>query len=66
MSLLDDIYGNDNRSVVDVALDQANPNRISKAWVRHRVEEVIAQLSTVLDDGQVEYMVQAFKRKGLI
>ena len=47
-------------------MDQATLNRISKEWVRHRVEEVIAQLSTVLDDGQVEDMVQAFKRKGLI
>ena len=47
MSLLDDIYGDDNRSVLEVALDQATPNRISRAWVRHRVEEVIGQLSTV-------------------
>ena len=66
MSLLDDTYGDDNRSVLEVALDQATPNRISRAWVRHRVEEVIGQLSTVLDDGQIEDMVQAFKRKGLI
>jgi hypothetical protein len=66
MSLLDDIYGDDNRSVLDVALDQATPNRISRAWVRHRVEEVIGQLSTVLDDDQIDDMVQAFKRKGLI
>ena len=45
---------------------QATPNRISKVWVRHRIEEVIGQLSTVLDDDQIEDMVQAFKRKGLI
>ena len=64
VSLLDDIYGDDNRSVLDVALDQATPNRISRAWVRHRIEEVIGQLSTVLDDDQIEAMVQAFKRKG--
>jgi len=66
MSLLDDTYGDDNRSVLEVALDQATPNRISRAWVRHRIEEVIGQLSTVLDDDQIEDMVQAFKRKGLI
>ena len=66
MSLLDDIYGDDSRSVLDVALDQATPNRISRAWVRHRIEEVIGQLSTVLDDDQIEDMVQAFKRKGLL
>ena len=66
MSLLDDIYGDDSRTVLQIALDQATPNRISRAWVRHRVEEVIGQLSTVLDDGQIEDMVQAFKRKGLI
>ena len=56
-SLLSDIYGDDNRSVLDVALDQATPNRISRAWVRHRIEEVIGQLSTVLDDDQIEAMV---------
>ena len=66
MSLIDDIYGDDSRTVLEVALDQATPNRISKAWVRHRVEEVIGQLSTVLDDDQIEDMVQAFTRKGLI
>ena len=48
MSLLDDIYGDDSRSVLEVALDQATPNRISKAWVCHRIEEVIGQLSTCL------------------
>ena len=66
MSLLDDVYGDDSRSVLEVALDQATPNRISKAWVCHRVEEVIGQLSTVLDDDQIEDMVQAFTRKGLL
>ena len=57
---------NDSRTVLQIALDQATPNRISRAWVRHRVEEVIGQLSTVLDDGQIEDMVQAFTRKRLI
>ena len=66
MSLLDDIYGDDSRTVLQIALDQATPNRISRAWVRHRVEEVIGQLSTVLDDDQIEDMIQAFTRKGLI
>ena len=66
MSLLDDIYGDASRTVLEVALNQATPNQISKAWVRHRVEEVIGQLSTVLDDDQIEDMVQAFTRKGLI
>ena len=66
MSLIDDIYGDDSRTVLEVALDQATPNRISKAWVRHRVEEVIGQLSTVLDDDQIDDMVQAFKSRGLI
>ena len=35
-------------------------------WLRQRVEEVIGQLSTVLDDDQIEDTVQAFKRKGLL
>ena len=65
MSVLDQ-FGDDPRPILDVALEQATPNRISKAWVRHRIEEIIGQLSTVLDDGQIEDMVQAFTRKGLI
>lgn len=65
MSVLDQ-FGDDPRPILEVALEQATPNRISKAWVRHRIEEVIGQISTVLDDGQIEDMVQAFKRKGLM
>ena len=65
MSVLDQ-FGDDPRPILEVALEQATPNRISKAWVRHRVEEVIGQLSTVLDDDQIEDMVQAFKRNGLL
>ena len=65
MSVLDQ-FGDDPRPILEVALEQATPNRISKAWVRHRIEEVIGQLSSVLDDGQIEDIVQAFKRKGLI
>ena len=65
MSVLDQ-FGDDPRPILEVAMDQATPNRISKVWVRHRVEEVIGQLSTVLDDDQIEDMVQAFKRKGLL
>ena len=65
MSVLDQ-FADDSRPILEVAMDQATPNRISKACVRHRVEEVIGQLSTVLDDDQIEDMVQAFTRKGLI
>ena len=65
MSVLDQ-FGDDPRPILEVALERATPNRISKAWVRHRIEEVIGQLSTVLDDDQIEDMVLAFKRKGLI
>ena len=65
MSVLDQ-FGDDPRPILEVALEQATPNRISKAWVRHRIEEVIGQLSTVLDDEQIEDMVQAFTRKGLL
>ena len=65
MSVLDQ-FGDDPRPILEVALEQATPNRISKAWVCHRIEEVIGQLSTVLSDDQIEEMVQAFKRKGLI
>ena len=65
MSVLDQ-FGDDPRPILEVALEQATPNRISKAWVRHRIEEVIGQLSTVLDDDQIEDMVQAFTRKGLL
>ena len=56
MSVLDQ-FGDDSRPILEVAMDQATPNRISKAWVRHRVEEVIGQRSTVLNDDQIEDMV---------
>ena len=45
MSLLDDIYGDDNRSVLEVATDISSPNRVARSWVKHRIEGVISQLS---------------------
>ena len=66
MSLLDDIYGDDNRSVLDVALDQATPNRISKAWVRRRVGVVINQLNEQLTDEQIKSVTEALQRAKLI
>ena len=66
VSLLDDIYGDDNCSVLDVALDQATPNRISRAWVRHRIEEFIGQVSTMLDDEQLENVLSMFNAHGLL
>tara|TARA_B100000674_G_scaffold369783_1_gene312154 strand:- start:13 stop:213 length:201 start_codon:yes stop_codon:yes gene_type:complete len=66
MSLLEDIYGDDSRTVLEAALDQATPNRISRAWVCHRIEEVIGQLSTLQDDGPIEGIVQACERKDSI
>ena len=65
MSVLDQ-FGDDPRPILEVALEQATPNRISKAWVRHRIEEVIGQLSTLQDDGPIEDMVQACERKDSI
>ncbi len=66
MSLLEDIYGDDSRTVLKAALDQATPNRIRRAWVCHRIEEVIGQLSALHDDGPIEDMVQACERKDSI
>ena len=66
MSLLDDIYGDDNRAVIEIATDISSPNRVARSWVKHRIEGVISQLSTRLTDEQVEAMTDAFKRKGLI
>ena len=63
MSVLDQ-FGDDPRPILEVALEQATPDRISKAWVRHRIEEVIGQLSTVLDDGQIEDIVGRSNAKG--
>ena len=55
----------DISSILDVALDQATPSRISKAWERYRVEEVIGQLSAVLDDELLGAVVDFFKWNGL-
>ena len=65
MSVLDQ-FGDDRRPILEVALEQPTPNCISKAWVCHRIEEDIGQLSTLQDDGPIEDMVQAFTRKGLL
>ena len=62
MSLLDDIYGDDNRSILDVALDQTMPDRISK----RQVERCIHQLSPHWDDAQLEAVVSMFKAHGLL
>ena len=66
MSLLDDIYGDDNRTVIEIATDISSPNRVARSWVKHRIEGVISQLSTQLTDEQIEAMADAFKRTGLI
>ena len=66
MSLLDDIYGDDNRTVIEIATDISSPNRVARSWVKHRIEGVISQLSTQLTDEQIEAMTDAFQRKGLI
>ena len=66
MSLLDDIYGDDNRSVLEVALDQATPNRISKAWVFQRVDEALEEAACFLDAQQSNRLEAIFKKSGLI
>ena len=66
MSLLDDIYGDDNRAVIEIATDISSPNRVARSWVKHRIESVISQLSTQLTDEQIEAMTDAFQRKGLL
>ena len=62
MSLLDDIYGDDNRSVLDVALDQATPNRISKATV----QRCISKLSPHWTVEQLDQVVEMFQSHGLL
>ena len=49
MSVLDQ-FGDDPMPILEVALEKATPNRIHKACALHRIDEVIGQLSTVLDD----------------
>ena len=66
MSLLDDIYGDDNRTVIEIATDISSPNRVARSWVKHRTEGVISQLSTQLTVEQTKAMTAAFRRKGLI
>ncbi|MDC2985009.1 hypothetical protein OAZ80_01650 [bacterium] len=66
MSLLDDIYGDDNRAVIEIATDISSPNRVARSWVKHRIEGVISQSSTQLTDEQIEAMTDAFQRKGLL
>ena len=32
MSLLDDIYGDNNRTVMEIATDIASPNHVAPSW----------------------------------
>jgi diphthamide synthase subunit DPH2 len=47
-------------------MDQATPNRISKAWVRRRVGVVINQLNEQLTDEQIKSVIEALQRAKLI
>ena len=60
MSLLDEIYGDNNSFVPDVAFDQATPNRICKAFMRLRIETAISEHTFQLNDEQMKTMVGAF------
>ena len=60
-SLLSDIYGDDNRSVLDVALDQATPI-VSKATV----QRCISKLSPYWSDEQLDQVVEMFQSHGLL
>ena len=66
MCIRDSIYGDDNRTVIEIATDISSPNRVARSWVKHRIEGIISQLSTQLTDEQIEAMADAFRRKGLI
>ena len=65
MSVLDQ-FGDDRRPILEVAMDQATPNRISKAWVRRRVGVVINQLNEQLTDVQIQLVNKALQRAKLI
>ena len=65
MSVLDQ-FGDDRRPILEVAMDQATPNRISKAWVRRRVGVVINQLNEQLTDEQIKSVIEALQRAKLI
>ena len=61
MSVLDQ-FGDDPRPILEVALEQATPNRISKATV----QRCISKLSPHWDDEQLEAVVSMFSEHGLL
>ena len=48
MSLLDDIYGDDSRTVLQIALDQATPNRINSLGFITVAEHLIQRPAVIV------------------
>ena len=52
MSLLGYIYGDDNRTVMEIATDISWPNRVVRCWVRQRVAEALEEVAFFLKGDQ--------------
>ena len=66
MSLLDDIYGDDNRTVIEIAADISSPNRVARSWVDQRVTEALEEAAFFLEAQQSNRLEVIFKKSGLI
>ena len=66
MSLLDDIYGDDNRTVIEIATDISSPNRVARSWVFQRVTEALEEAAFFLEAQQSTRLEAIFREYGLI
>ena len=66
MSLLDDIYGDDNRTVIEIATDISSPNRVARSWVFQRVTEALEEAALFLEAQQSTSLQAILKKSGLI
>ena len=66
MSLLDDIYWDDNCSVLEVTTDISSPNRVARSWVDQRVTEALEEAAFFLEAQQSTSLEAIFKKSGLI
>ena len=65
MSVLDQ-FGDDRRPILEVALEQPTPNRISKAWVCHRIAKAFDETALFLLTDTSAALEAIFRRYGFV
>ena len=66
MSLLDDIYGDDSRTIVEIANDIATPNRVVPSRVQLRMPDAFEKVALFLEKDCSSDIEAIFKEKIII